>query len=99
MNIKVCVGSSCHLKGSYDVIEAFKAVLKKYDVEDVVNLQASFCLGHCANGVTVSCEGMEAAEKGPQVEQTEEGFILHGVNAGNVEELFAKEVFPKIFNA
>lgn len=60
MNIKVCVGSSCHLKGSYDVIEAFKAVLKKYDVEDVVDLQASFCLGHCAKGVTVSCE-----ERGP----------------------------------
>lgn len=59
MNIKVCVGSSCHLKGSYDVIEAFKAVLKKYDVEDVVDLQASFCLGHCAKGVTVSCEERE----------------------------------------
>lgn len=96
MTIKVCVGSSCHLKGSYDVIEAFKDVLKKYDVEDVVELQASFCLGHCAKGVTVSCEGMEAAEKGPQVELTSEGFIMHGVNAGNVEELFAKEVFPKL---
>ena len=98
MNIKVCVGSSCHLKGSYDVIEAFKAVMKKYDVEDVVDLQASFCLGHCAKGVTVNCEGMEAAEKGPQVEQTADGFILHSVNAENVEELFAKEIYPKIFN-
>ncbi len=34
MNIKVCVGSSCHLKGSYDVILAMKDILKKYDVED-----------------------------------------------------------------
>ena len=49
MNIKVCVGSSCHLKGSYDVIQALKDILKKYDVEDLVELQASFCLGHCAN--------------------------------------------------
>ena len=46
MNIKVCVGSSCHLKGSYDVILAMKDILKKYDVEDLVELQASFCLGH-----------------------------------------------------
>ena len=38
MTIKVCVGSSCHLKGSYDVIEAFKAVFKRYDVEDLVDL-------------------------------------------------------------
>ena len=95
MTIKVCVGSSCHLKGSYEVIEAFKEVLKKYDVEDVIELQASFCLGHCAQGVTVGCEGLEAAEHGPQVEETTDGFILHSVNAGNVEELFAKEIYPK----
>lgn len=97
MVIKVCVGSSCHLKGSYEVIEAFKEVLKKYDVEDVVNLQASFCLGHCAMGVTVACDGMEPAERGPQVEETPDGFFLHNVNAGNVEELFAKEIYPKLF--
>lgn len=79
------------------MIEAFKEVLKKYDVEDLIELQASFCLGHCALGVTVGCEGMEAAEKGPQVEETPDGFILHSVNAGNVEELFAKEIYPKLF--
>ena len=27
MIISVCVGSSCHLKGSYDVIECFKEAL------------------------------------------------------------------------
>ena len=97
MTIKVCVGSSCHLKGSYEVIEAFKEVLKKYDVEDIIDLQASFCLGHCALGVTVGCEGLEPSERGPQVEESPEGFILHSVNAGNVEELFAKEIYPKLF--
>ena len=96
MTIKVCVGSSCHLKGSYDVIEAFKSVLKKYDVEDVIDLQASFCLGHCAKGVIVCCEGAEPAANGPQVEECPEGFILHNVNADNVEELFAKEIYPKL---
>ena len=65
MTIKVCVGSSCHLKGSYEVIEAFKEVLKKYDVEDLIDLQASFCLGHCAMGVTVECDDLEPAERGP----------------------------------
>ena len=89
--IKVCVGSSCHLKGSYAVIEEMKRVLKKYDVEDLVDLQASFCLGHCAKGVTV-----EPAANGPQVERTENGFILHSVNAENVEQLFATEVYPSL---
>jgi hypothetical protein len=81
------------------VIEAFKAVLKKYDVEDLIELQASFCLGHCAKGVTVSCEGMEPAAKGPQVEEIEGGFLIHSCNADNVEELFATEVYPKLFLA
>lgn len=94
--IKVCVGSSCHLKGSYAVIEEMKRVLKKYDVEDLVDLQASFCLGHCAKGVTVDCADVEPAANGPQVERTDNGFILHSVNAENVEQLFATEVYPSL---
>lgn len=42
MNIKVCVGCSCHLKGSYDVILAMKDILKKYDVEDSELNNASY---------------------------------------------------------
>lgn len=42
MNIKVCVGSSCHLKGSYEVIQAMKDILKKYDVEDSELNNASY---------------------------------------------------------
>ena len=42
MNIKVCVGSSCHLKGSYEVIQALKDILKKYDVEDSELNNASY---------------------------------------------------------
>lgn len=88
MVVKVCVGSSCHLKGSYDVIEALKAILKKYDVEDLVDLQASFCLGYCAEGVTVKGE----AEKNP-----EEDFIfIHNVNKENAEEKFRTEIYPKL---
>ncbi|MBR1851303.1 MAG: (2Fe-2S) ferredoxin domain-containing protein [Bacteroidales bacterium] len=96
MIIKVCVGSSCHLKGSYDVIEAFKRVLKKYDVEDLVDLQASFCLGHCAKGVNAGCEGIKPAASGSAVQPTDEGFILHGVNEENAEELFANEIYPSL---
>ena len=70
--------------------------MKKYDVEDLVDLQASFCLGHCAKGVTVDCAEVEPAANGPQVERTENGFILHSVNAENVEQLFATEVYPSL---
>lgn len=96
MTIKVCVGSSCHLKGSYDVIEAFKEVLRKYDVEDIIELQASFCLGHCAKGVTALCNCSHTSTESPNVVKVDEGYIIHGLNASNVEELFAKEVYPTL---
>lgn len=83
ITIKVCVGSSCHLKGSYNVIEAFKGILKKYDVEDLVELQASFCLGNCSRGVTVQCEAPDT-------------MLLHNVSAENAEELFVAQVYPLI---
>ena len=91
MNIKVCVGSSCHLKGSYDVIESFKEILKKYDVEDLITLQASFCMNACLKGVSVKADGMDALI----VEKTgKEEIMLHNVNKDNVEELFVKEIYP-----
>ncbi len=91
MVITVCVGSSCHLKGSYDVIEEMKAILKKYDVEDLIELQAGFCLGFCAQGVTVKADGFDD----PTVQKVgEDHLFLHNVNKDNAEELFAKEIYP-----
>ena len=46
MIVKICIGSSCHLKGSYDVVEGMKEMLRKYDVED----------GQCADGVVMRAE-------------------------------------------
>ncbi len=99
VSIKVCVGSSCHLKGSYDVITAFKDVLKKYGVEDLVDLQASFCLGHCAKGVNVAADGITPAEEhigDPQMTAVDGGLVLHNINAENAEEAFSKFVYPRL---
>lgn len=57
MKIFVCVGSSCHLKGSYDIVNSLKKLISENDVQDKVNLSASFCLGHCSKeGVTIKVE-------------------------------------------
>jgi hypothetical protein len=97
MNIKVCVGSSCHLKGSYEVIQALKDILKKYDVEDLVELQASFCLGHCAKGVNVKTDDISENMMKKASISAEDGFLLlHNVTKDNAEELFAKEIYPLI---
>lgn len=98
MIIKVCVGSSCHLKGSYDVIEAMKNILKKHQLEDKVELEASFCLGQCAKGVSVAAEelGDVKVVENPSVSITEDGLILHNVNGANIEALFEKEILPLV---
>lgn len=52
--VQVCVGSSCHLKGSQDIVELLEAAVERYRLEDEVVLSGSFCIGKCNRvGVTV----------------------------------------------
>lgn len=52
--VQVCVGSSCHLKGSETIVEMLEAAIKEHHVEDEVVLTGSFCIGKCNRvGVTV----------------------------------------------
>lgn len=54
MIIQICIGSSCHLKGSYELVEKFKHAIDEYGLEDSVTLAGSFCTGKCnRDGVTV----------------------------------------------
>ena len=55
--LAVCVGSSCHLLGSYAVIRRLQQLLEEHQLTDGVELKASFCLGQCQAGVTVCYEG------------------------------------------
>ena len=56
MVIKICVGSSCHLKGSYEIIEEFKRVIADRNLEAKVQLMGGFCLGKCGDHVTVKID-------------------------------------------
>ena len=56
MVVNVCVGSSCHLKGSYDVIQTLKRLIEENGLEGKVELKASFCLGYCSNGVSMKID-------------------------------------------
>lgn len=56
MNIYICVGSSCHIKGSYDIIQLMKEAIAKNHLEDRINLSAAFCLGRCTDGVSVKID-------------------------------------------
>ena len=50
IEIIVCVGSSCHIKGSRLLIKQLSKLINEYKLEDKVILKGSFCLEHCAEG-------------------------------------------------
>ena len=52
--VQVCVGSSCHLKGSQDIVELLEKAVEENGLADEVVLSGSFCIGKCNRvGVTV----------------------------------------------
>ena len=57
MIIQVCIGSSCHVKGSYEVKTIFENLIREHHLEDQVTLRPAFCLGNCGEGVSVKIDG------------------------------------------
>ena len=53
ISITVCMGSSCHLKGSYEIIEFLKEAIKQRGLENTIILKGSFCMEKCTEGVNV----------------------------------------------
>lgn len=53
MKITVCIGSSCHIKGSRSVVELLQTRIAEHDLKDKVELAGTFCLGRCQEGVCV----------------------------------------------
>ena len=53
MNITVCIGSSCHLKGSRAVVEKLERLIFERGLKDDIALCGSFCMGQCQTGVSV----------------------------------------------
>ena len=52
--VQVCVGSSCHLKGSEAIVSLLESAIAENHIEDEVVLTGSFCIGKCTRvGVTV----------------------------------------------
>lgn len=81
MTVLVCVGSSCHLKGSYDIIELMKAAIAAHHLEDKITLKATFCLGKCAiSGVCIKVDDD----------------IITGVTKNNFEEVFKTNILDKL---
>ncbi|WP_026506604.1 (2Fe-2S) ferredoxin domain-containing protein [Butyrivibrio sp. MC2013] len=53
MKVTICIGSSCHIKGSKAVVESLQQLIKDNGLENKVELSGTLCLGHCKEGVSV----------------------------------------------
>ena len=57
MIVQICVGSSCHLKGSEKLVELFQKAIAENKLDSEVTLAGSFCTGKCNRvGVTVTVD-------------------------------------------
>ena len=54
LNITVCIGSSCHIKGSRQVVEQLQYLIAENNLGDKVELGGTFCMGKCQQGVCVT---------------------------------------------
>jgi len=57
MKVTVCIGSSCHIKGSRQVVEQLQKLIAENDLGDKVELGGTFCMGECQKGVCVTVDG------------------------------------------
>ena len=55
--VVVCIGSSCHLKGSRQVVEELQKLIDQNNLKEEVELAGTFCMGNCQNDVCVSVDG------------------------------------------
>lgn len=81
MIIQICVGSSCHIKGSPEIVELIQKSVQEYNLSDEITLAGSFCIGQCNRvGVTV------------QVDDE----IHTGITKENFKEFFKEKVLDVI---
>ena len=81
--VQICVGSSCHLKGSQEIVELMQKSVEEYNLDGDVVLVGSFCVGKCnREGVTV------------QIDDD----IHVGITPQNFKEFFKKNILDVVEN-
>ena len=79
--VQICIGSSCHLKGSPQIVELLRRDIEKHQLEEEVVLTGNLCIGKCnREGVTV------------QVDDE----IFTGISTENYSEFFSTNILAKV---
>ena len=81
MTVTICIGSSCHLKGSRDVVARLQSLIADHGLDSQVQLAGSFCNGHCDQGVVVTIDGSDE---------------IYSVSPETTETFFQNEILPRL---
>jgi NADH-quinone oxidoreductase subunit G len=57
VQVSVCVGTSCYLRGSQKLLQDLLRHVEEQDLEAAVEIQATFCMEACDRGPTVRVAG------------------------------------------
>ncbi len=80
LEVKVCVGSSCHVKGGSITLKALEALIDKKDLSDKIDLRADLCLGNCLDAPNVVVDGE----------------VYGGITPEKVENFFLDQIMPRL---
>lgn len=80
MKVKVCIGSACHVKGSYNVISRLQHLLEENQLSQQVEIEPVFCLGNCVHAVSVQIDDLP----------------VQSVSKETVDAFFEQSIRPKL---
>lgn len=80
VDIAVCVGTSCYLKGSYNILQRLLELVREHELEDQVNIGATFCLEKCSQGPNIRINDQ----------------VITGVDEKKIQEIFEKMVLAQV---
>ncbi|MEN6358016.1 MAG: NAD(P)H-dependent oxidoreductase subunit E [Armatimonadota bacterium] len=80
LEIKVCVGSSCHVKGGSKTLRTLEMLIEREHLDGRVELKADLCLGNCLDAPNVVIDGK----------------VHGGVTPERTEEFFNNEILPRV---
>jgi NADH:ubiquinone oxidoreductase subunit E len=79
-NLFLCMGSACHQLGVYEVLPKLQELLKKYNLDEKIELKGAFCLENCSYGIAMRFKD----------------FHFVSINPQNVEDKFIAEILPTL---
>jgi len=76
MKITVCIGSSCHVHGSRQVVGELQRLIAENNLQDKIEILPTFCMGKCHQGVCITVDDVHHSIKPEQTAEFFEKEIL-----------------------